>query len=141
MVLLPSRIQIYILSRKLQVIKKPIAKSSFWIFWNSFFGLGVLIHIMLFKSVFNNTTEVYKKLTTEYILHKILEEGIIIFFCKALMAACMIDYILSKVDYGKIFVSLMFVGLMMSFTLTCLIFGSTYLFESSNINQSFLNYF
>lgn len=125
----------------IEAVRTPFLKSIGWISWNSLFGLGVLVPLFVFTSMINPDAAKQYNVSLEQILEKIASEGILIFFCNAIMAACLIDYIISKIDFGKMFLSLMFITLLMSFLLTCLIFGTSYLLKSDFLKREFLEDF
>lgn len=126
---------------RLKILWPALLKSFVWLIWNAFFGLGVLFPILLFTGIFKSTAELYKKLTFHHIGEKIFDEGILLFFCNALMAAAFIEYILSKVESGKSLTVLLSFSFMFSFLVTCMIFGTIYLFDSQNLNITVIQYY
>lgn len=74
-------------------VTKSISKTFYWFVINSFFGLCPVLIAILF----------YLINPVDYALNprKIIEEGTILFFCAAICASTMVDYILSKKNLKK----------------------------------------
>ncbi|NET34617.1 MAG: hypothetical protein F6K19_21750 [Cyanothece sp. SIO1E1] len=74
------------------VIWKSFLKALFWLLINWFFGLFTLIVSIFFQSFIPNVAVT---------MEKVIEEGVLLFFCVAISAAAMVDYIFVKPKFPK----------------------------------------
>ena len=73
-------------------LMKSFYKAFFWLITNGFFGLFTLIVIIFFQLFIPDVS-----ITME----KILEEGVLLFFCVAISASAMVDYIFIETKFPK----------------------------------------
>jgi len=100
-------------------IRECLLKTLTWLAINSFFGLAPLV-IAGFLSIMKNSSGLS--------FTKIIEEGLILFFCAALCASAMVDYIMAEKKFEKIIEAIIYLAPSVLLFFTALVF--TQLFSS-----------
>lgn len=75
-----------------QIFLSALGKTILWIFIHSFFGLSPILITILLSSF---TPEIHLSIP------KIIEEGLILFFCSTISAVAMLDFIFAKIRFPK----------------------------------------
>lgn len=100
-----------------------LGKTIFWLLISIVFGLSPLVISLLFKVFMPNI---------ELSLTKIIEEGVIMFFCTALCSSVMLDYLLSHIKFSK-YIEFIFYAFPFAILLCSgLIFGQLYFHSNDN---------
>jgi hypothetical protein len=130
---------------KLLLAIKSFWFALIWTIWNSVFGLIMLFAIYVIRAMLRKESDINKWLTNEYINSKIVDEGIIMFLCCALMGEVSIDYLLSNSNLGKRVTAGMVGWLFLSVAFASLVFSQLFFHPSSGWNFDILvcmqNYF
>lgn len=119
---------------KIVLLSRSICKTIVWTTWNSLFGLAPILVIYFIKT-YDQSNE---SLTYSLIKGKILSDGIILFFCTALMGSVCIDYILMIKNIHKYFVAALLVLSFTTLLTVSIIFGNLFFHPSGNYNLNVL---
>lgn len=119
---------------KIILLSRSICKTIVWTTWNSIFGLAPIFVIYFIKS-YDQSNE---WLTYSFMKGKILSDGIILFFCTALMGAVCIDYILIKKNIQKYFLTFIITLSLATLSSVSIIFGDLFFHPNGNYNLNIL---
>lgn len=120
--------------QKIILLTGSVSKTLVWTLWNTLFGLAPLVTIFFIRSYSKSNSW----LTNEFIMNQVIEEGIIMFFCVALMSGVSIDFILSKIKLHKYLTAFIVILTMSSLICVSLIFSSLYFHPESEYDKQVL---
>jgi len=113
--------------RGLDPFYKALLKSLYWLFTNTFFGLLSVILIFLIQTINPGN---------DYNYYKIVEEGVLLFFCVAMSASVIIDYIFISPRLPKYIEFILYFFPSICTIVSSVLFGQLFFGESDNLNNN-----
>lgn len=123
------------------MIAESLGKTLAWTLWNSIFGFAPMFVIIFinFKSFLFPDTPTDSMLTWGGIGQKVMSDGLVMFFCCALMGEAGIDYVLSSKIKAHRYTSFIIAGSTLIFLVgVSILFGIFFNFPEINKNYTLL---
>lgn len=115
-------------------------KTVRWTMWNTIFGIFPLIAIFFFKLTLSAKSPIGLWLTDDFIEDKIINEGLVMFLCCALMGEVTIDFLLAIKDKINCKIFLVIFSISMLFSVTY-IFSNLFFFPKDTYNIELIKTF